>query len=317
MAKKNISEELKLAWENLSKNSNLQRKIVDGISPQVPADFKSTDYDTIRIDTELTSISWDNIEVIITDNIDDWEKELECVPENEKFLEGCQEEIEKYFEKIPVDDKETPVFERCAWYNSYHFGAVDWGMHIKEDCWLEIAKTIYKGDPSCRSKSAAVKSAFLKVFLHELYHHFTDNSATVMELITKDPDIYIRYYYNVYRKDVKKMDKGSLEESLANRYLAGRFDFCKINKHFLNCYLERQSIGYRHFVDYKGSKFRKGRRKLLNQILESVSPPIHDIPIEQIYDLLDQHSYSSGTRMPIYIHYKKGGKKRIILKGRI
>ena len=187
-------------------------------------------------------------------------------------------------------------------------------MHFMEDCWLDIAKTIKKIPGT--TKTDAIKSAFLMVFCHELFHHLTDNSSTSMELIKQDPNLYIDYSTKVYNVDLKKSPKGAIEEALANRFVFGRHEYCNINKHFLFRYLKRQPVGYNRFDDYLDQNFWKGRRELLNQILEGKSIPTQNLPLEQIYDLLDQNQYLSGNKMPIYIHYRKGTKQRIFIKNK-
>jgi hypothetical protein len=320
MPKRNTTEDLILAWEALNKQKGAQTA-TNAAHPQAPLNFNKNNYTTQKLD--IREISWDSIGIDLFDD-SKWPEQINCNELDDKnssenktdkdALNKCKDAIEEYFNNQPKYTDEDSVFEKCAWYQSYHYGTSDWGMHFLEDCWLNIAKEL--SVISGTSKNDAIKSAFLMVFCHELFHHLTDNCATSMELIKQDPKLYIDYSSKVYKTDFKKTPDGALEEALANRFVYGRYEYCKINKHLLFGYLKRQPVGYNRFDDFKDQNFWKGRRELLNQILEVKSPAAYSLPLEQIYDHLDQSSYLGGNKMPIYIHYKKGNKQRIFIKNK-
>jgi hypothetical protein len=74
--------------------------------------------------------------------------------------------------------------------------------------------------------------------------------------------------------------------------------------------------GYCDFDKYTGSKFWAGRRTLINQIYfcSPLPLPTNELPLEQIFEILNQNNYKSGHRIPIWLHTKKGAKSRIFFK---
>jgi hypothetical protein len=324
MSNRNTTEDLIKAWSTLNaKSASTKPKPADpqpqAQHPQAPSSFKPSEYQTYKLD--IKEVNWDKFDVELDDD-GEWPDTLKCdddsqnkelIDQKDSDLNNCTKVINEYFDGLPTYNEETSIFEKCAWYQSYHYGLKDWGMHFLEDCWLNIAKEIKLIKAT---KTEAIKSAFLMVFCHELFHHLTDNSVTSMELIKGDPNLYINYSKNVYSVDLKKAPNGALEEALANRFVYGRYEYCKIHKQFLYRFLKRQPIGYNRFDDYNDQKFWAGRRELLNQVIECKSPTSSNLPLEQVYDHMDQSAYLSGTRMPIYIHYKKGSKQRVFIKNK-
>jgi hypothetical protein len=326
----NSSEEIKKAWELLAaqKKAETKNQITqsENLDPKTPQSFKIEEHDTIKLDLTADLFDWSRIAVDLNLKDEDekeWETILECgkldseINLNEEFknernpLSDCEDAINELFAS-EEQDCATSIFETCAWYTSYHYSASDWGMHIYEDCLIKSAKHIKKYHNY--KKEDCVLAAFIMIFCHELFHHLTDIAITSMELIKSDPNIYIEYSKNVYKVDFNKQPYGALEESLANRYLFGRYKSCKLNKHYLNNLLKREPIGYKHFDKYIGKKFTEGRRHLLNQAFECKSPSIAKLPYEHIYPLLDHKNFAIGIKMPVYLHRKKGTKEKITFK---
>jgi hypothetical protein len=321
----NSSEEIKKAWEELKVNKIGDTTLpkVKGNDPRIPKSFEVEKYESTKLDLEANLFNWEKIVVELSLEEDDgWKTELDCEEASKKvdynakddqpnYLNGCEDEINKMFNGEPGSN-DTSIFETCAWYESFHYGNKDWGMNIYEDCLIKIAKHIKKYHNY--KKEDCVLSAFLMIFCHELFHHLTDIAITSMELIKSDPNIYIQYTKNVYSVDLKKSPKGALEESLANRYVYGRYKSFKLNKHYLFNRLKREPIGYKHFDDFIGKKFTEGRRHLLNQAFECKSPSSAKLPYEHIYPLLDHKNFAIGIKMPVYIHRIKGSKEKVVFK---
>ncbi len=270
------------------------------------------DFTTKSLHSLFKEISWDNLNFIL-DVREDWDREYfecdEAYYRNEKEnYNTCEEEYKRLGEKI-MELWKKPVFETCAWYQSYHYlPRTYWGIHILESCWINTAKKIYMFTAR-GSQNDALKSAFLLIFCHELFHYITDNTASILEVTMNKNDIYKNYTKNVYEKDY--LNPGALEEALANRFLYGRYDFCKINKHLLYYMLKGGPKGYRDFDLYMGNNFWMGKRKLSNQIYYSDSKPKFELPLEQIFEMINAGIFSSGFKIPIWLHTKKGETSKI------
>ena len=325
MSKRETWEDLIEAFDSLNNKSqkdSVKILIESGHLPKDVNPFKKNNedlnqYDTIGLHKLLKEISWDQINLEVEDD-EPWEKINICDPqkgENEKEnYNECVDAFANFAGRISDDwGGGSSVFETCAWYQSYHYlPRTFWGIHILEDCWIATAKKIYKYNPHTKTKNEAMKTAFLFYFCHELFHFVADNTATVLEIIKQNPNLYTDYSSQVYQKDY--LNPGATEEALANRYLYGRYKFCRINKNFLKIILEAQPNGYRDFNKYLGNLFWEGRRILTNQILETKSSPNALLPIEQVFEILDQEQYSTGAKVPFWLHTKKGTISKITFK---
>jgi hypothetical protein len=287
------------------------------------------DYDTQNLMEEVTVLDWDNFD-FDDDELGMWEDfpqfEGPCF---ELYLKrkghyretdhlDCKENFRRYDQEIfngnRRHQRETyTVYEFCAWYTSFrHNMSTPWGIHIKYDCMKDEAKRIYKLNRHLsKNGKDAMKSAFLSIFCHEFFHYQVDLATAVMEL-TRDQPLYKKYFHNVYKQTYN--NPGALEESLANRYLYERHRFCKIRKESLFLLLKNSPPGYNAFDKYTGKKFGEGKRMLSNQILIGDDSPNILLPIEQVFEILNPASYAKGHRIPIYIHYTKGRKERIVFK---
>lgn len=252
----------------------------------------------------------------------DWEGLGRSLGE-EFFLPEGNQRIE---EGEGFSNADSSVFEHCAWYDSYHYGRKNWGIHIGEDCWaglarrlqIEASKANYtnstnpsKGSDFTRS-SEAVRGAFFMLFLHEFFHYQVDIAATMIEITTGRPNYYTNYSRNVYWPSYR--GSGALEEALANRYMFGRFEYCRINRDYLHAKLLLEGPGYRDFHLYKGQNFWQGRRRLMNQILRCVPAVPNEAPIEQLMEILSPDVDAKGNRVPIWLHPSRSGRRRIFIK---
>jgi hypothetical protein len=198
-------------------------------------------------------------------------------------------------------------FERsfCSWYQPYHYlPRQKWGVHLRYDSWLRVAALFYHNCPSIQGrKLESLKSAFLYLYVHELFHNIVENAASVMEILLRKSHMYTKYYSEVYSEVFNSSN--CIEEALSNGYLFLWGEaYCHIDRDFLKDELLKQGPGYHNFLQYSGSNFSKGNRILLSQIRHGHLNPTTCDPIEQLVNILDPTLYSSIHRVPIWLHRK-------------
>jgi hypothetical protein len=205
-------------------------------------------------------------------------------------------------------------FERsfCSWYQPYHYlPRQKWGVHLRYDSWMRVAALFYHNCPSTMERKLdSVKSAFLYLYVHELFHNSVENAASIMEILLRKPHIYTKYYSDVYSNVFNSSD--CIEEALSNGYLfLWAEECCHIDRGFLKDELLKQGPGYHDFIQYSGgggfSDLSKGNRILLSQIRHGDLNPTTTIsydPIEQLVDISDPIQYSSIYNVPIWLHRK-------------
>lgn len=214
--------------------------------------------------------------------------------------------------EIPDDAIVAAEFEKsfCSWYQPYHYLPRDkWGVHLRYDSWMRIAALFYHSCPSLRGRKLdSVKSAFLYLYVHELFHNIVENASSVMEILLGKSHIYTKYYSEVYSNAFNSSN--CIEEALGNAYLfLWAEECCHIDRDFLKDeLLLKQGPGYRNFVQYSSGSgslnFSKGSRILLSQIrYGNLNANTYD-PIEQLVNTSDPIVYSSIYNIPIWIHYK-------------
>ena len=192
----------------------------------------------------------------------------------------------------------------AAWYQPYHYlPRMVWGIHIRYDSWLRIAAKLYRTcHPLIAKDVDAVKAAFLYLFYHALFHYITENASSVLEIISGNPNLYTNYQFNIYSKLFNS--SSCLEESLANSYLFEKAEQCHIDKQYLREELSNQAKGYKQFINYLGSNFLNGSRRLISQIQKGSPNPSADEPLEQIMDISNPMDYDHGHRVPIWLRLK-------------
>ena len=215
-------------------------------------------------------------------------------------------------EKKTTDDTTIvgAEFERsfCSWYQPYHYlPRQKWGVHLRYDSWMKVAALFYHRCPSTAGRKLdSIKSAFLYLYVHELFHNSIENAASVMEILLEKPHIYTKYYSDVY-SSVFNSSK-CIEEALSNGYLFLWAKECHIDRDFLKDELLKQGPGYHDFIKYisDSSNFSKGNRILLSQIRHGDLNPTTTTydPIEQLVDISDPIRYSSIYNVPIWLHHK-------------
>ena len=213
------------------------------------------------------------------------------------------------------DDNDIIVgteFERsfCSWYQPYHYlPRQKWGVHLRYDSWMRVAAHFYHNCPSIMGRKLdSIKSAFLYLYVHELFHNSVENAASVMEILLGKPHIYTKYYSVVYSKVFNSSN--CIEEALSNGYLfLWAEEYCHIDRDFLKNELLKQGPGYQDFIKYissgSSSNLSKGNRILLSQIRHGdLNPTTSYDPIEQLIDISNPIRYSSIYNVPIWLHRK-------------
>ena len=199
-------------------------------------------------------------------------------------------------------------FERnfCSWYQPYHYlPRQKWGVHLRYDSWIRVAALFYHNCPSLLGRKLdSIKSAFLYLYVHELFHNIVENAASIMEILLGKPHIYTRYYSDVYSNVFNSSN--CIEEALSNGYLfLWAEECCHIDRDFLKDMLLKQGPGYHNFIQYSGSNFSKGSRILLSQIRHgNLNPTTYDPIEQQLVDISDPIRYSSIYNVPIWLHHK-------------
>ena len=123
------------------------------------------------------------------------------------------------------------TFDFLAWYQPIHFFGPDWGIFIKQEAIIDLAKEIGRFYPTSlfrlatrrgggfrtsdprRLAAALVRATFSLLFLHEHYHHKTESFSIRLHVV-ENADRFIRYHHNVYEPNLGTSNQ--LEESLAN-----------------------------------------------------------------------------------------------------
>jgi hypothetical protein len=250
--------------------------------------------------SELITPEWHYSESIkLLDSIQiSWNNLGEC-----NLIQTIADSLDKA--KIP-DNIVGGEFERsfCSWYQPYHYLPREkWGIHIRYDSLMRIASLFYHDCPSLVNiKLDSVKSGFLYLFVHELFHHIVENAASIIEIVSSRSHIYTKYYNNVYLEVFNSSN--CIEEALSNGYLFLWAEVCRIDRDFLKERLSSQGPGYHNFIQYIGSNFFEGNRILISQIRHgNLKPTIYD-PIEQILDTSNPIQYSYIHNVPIWLHRK-------------
>jgi hypothetical protein len=191
-----------------------------------------------------------------------------------------------------------------VWYQPYHYlPRTTWGIHIRYDSWLRIAAKLYHNCHPLISKGIdSVKAALLYLYFHTLFHYITENASSMIEIISDNPNTYTDYQFNVYARLFNSSD--CLEETLANSYLFQKAEQCHIDESYLKEELSSHGKGYREFVNYLGSNFLNGSRRMISQIWKGTTNIPSDEPLEQIMDISNPMDYAHDHRVPVWLRRK-------------
>jgi hypothetical protein len=224
---------------------------------------------------ELNSINWKELDCC--DFIKNWVKKF-----NVEKIKDYEDRFEKSF---------------SSWYQPYHFFFENkWGIHIRSDAILRIAKKFYNYCPNMRENtSESVKASFLYVYFHHHYHNIIENCATIIELKYNNPNLYYKYYSNIYSKTLHS--SVCLEELLANEYMVSKMIDVDIDKDFLFNELKHLQ---RSYPDYKDKTNYLLEEEVIKQICsESINSFKHDFDYN-IKITSVQSNYQN--EIPVWIH---------------
>ncbi len=181
---------------------------------------------------------------------------------------------------------DSGIWDLCAWYQPIHFFAYNWGIYIREDCLINLAKNI----SSYVDKSAinilgsevfsksVLRAAFQVFYLHEHFHHKVESFGIRLHVSQGSPSKYLEYKQKVYRPNLYTDD--CLEEALANADSYRRIsDFTRTDpllnqikygaKQYLKDTFKYDPPGYRKAQFYLGQEeFKNGLAILQCQINE-------------------------------------------------
>jgi len=277
-----ILKAVDILYEQGSKNQNSHNPVSSLITPQWHYS------ESIQILDNDIKINWTNLGQIDPKNTMIDSLERMATRPGEAIIGGI--EFERSF---------------CSWYQPYHYLPRDkWGVHLRYDSWIRVSAHFYNNCPNLLGKSLdSLKSAFLYLYVHQLFHNHVENATSLIEILLGKSHIYTKYYSDIYSNVFNTSD--CLEEALSNGYLFLWAEECHIDKDFLKDELLKQGPGYQDFIQYYGSSnFSIGNRKLLSQIRYGDLNPTSCDPIEQLLDFSDPIQYSSVYKVPIWLHHK-------------
>ena len=183
--------------------------------------------DVLQLDNEEKTESENQypceIDIDIFSNSDQWELPddvVERLTEIASTRANNSNENEIWPEEISRGD--SGIWDMCAWYKPIHYFAHDWGIYIREDCIINLAKAISSYvdtralsslGPQLFAKSV-IRAAFQAFYLHEHFHHKVESFGIRLHISQGLPSKYLRYKTNVYRPTL--YTDSCLEEALAN-----------------------------------------------------------------------------------------------------
>lgn len=196
------------------------------------------------------------------------------------------------FESASEIDVSTPEeWDVCAWYQPIHFHGYDWGIFIKEQCLMRLARKICFetgiNTQSLQPRQRAIfakgllRTAFSVFYHHELYHHKTECLGLRFHAVQRRSS-YLGYFNTVY-KPATGTDL-QIEEALANAYMHRAVDqspwvsasLAKAARTYLDKSFPRNPPGYRLAPHYLSNhNFESGQRRFFSQVLEGLPNPTH------------------------------------------
>ncbi|MDO8526475.1 MAG: hypothetical protein Q7T03_02170 [Deltaproteobacteria bacterium] len=151
-----------------------------------------------------------------------------------------KDETEKIRKSIEVKG-----IDALAWYVSYHYRGLQWGIYIPISSLVFLAYNVF-GSLPCNGLTK-IKLAFRALHQHELFHFSTDYMTSQIELITRKP-------CHVISRPKLKNNGGYIawEEQLANAamlqsilYAPGTLKVPNAYKQLLVAIVKQQPAGYR------------------------------------------------------------------------
>lgn len=173
------------------------------------------------------------------------------------FEYGTDETLERAVKQLGKDELTKirkavelhGIDKALAWYVSYHYRGLQWGIYIPVSGLIYLAVDVFQKLQCDLLKK--VRLAFRVLHQHELFHFAADYMASQLELITRKPCY-------VLSKPKLKNDDGFIlwEESLANATMLRSVRFAPRNIKIKGAYaqmlkfVKKQPKGYRDAPDY-------------------------------------------------------------------
>ena len=188
---------------------------------------------------------------------------------------------------------EGESIERLAWYISYHYGEMGWGIYITRTGIYKVANALIAEGYLA---SEAIEQAKALLLRHEQAHFQTDLGITSLEIASN------RQIFVEARRTMNAKSPGwhSIEEGFANA-LARRI--MKKPKDAFDNFLDSSPAGYRDWRKYKPAGDSRSWRDVLVELLHNTKhgfvPPeiatevsnviapkyFGDIPVYEVYDI--------------------------------
>lgn len=182
--------------------------------------------------------------------------------------------------RIPAD--------AIAFYRPFHFPPFEeWGIYIHIERLLEYAKALESSLGTLRlfSRETLTVAVLFEVFHHEFFHHLSEATATVIEVVLSglgEPrPVYLDYWEDRYESEQGAHPHKPLEEALANAYAHNSLSFIsRVKTGYKDGYVAvyqkalekcwpREPAGYREAASYiKGGQIQ-GAADLLSMFLRT------------------------------------------------
>jgi len=167
-------------------------------------------------DYDIYNVDWERL--IVKEN--GWElSHSESVGEFERLIWDIERGI-----KEPTDLGKDG-WDVCAWYQPIHYHGHGFGIYIKEECIINLAKKIAaflefplqtKIHSNLNIIESLIRTSFCLYYLHELYHHKTESFCIRLHVI-EGISRYIPYFDKVYKNN--SGTDNQLEEAIANAFM--------------------------------------------------------------------------------------------------
>jgi predicted RNA binding protein YcfA (HicA-like mRNA interferase family) len=288
----NISEALDILAQY---DIHPEHKVRDVPTPDLPDVGTITDDESIYNTGEMGDIVEEDLIDHDDRRIREWLHELQNIAEaslletpGQISQEDGRPSVDRQSKKS--NGREGPPEPACAWYCPMHYFGADWGIYIRENCMLHVARDVaiimgrrglIKPMPVARLATQALRAGFYALFLHEQFHHKVESAGFRM-LINSKTDRYRPYKTKVYGPTYLTVD--CLEESLANAESYRRLEEPRYKnrldpetreglEEYLLYAFARQPSGYREALNYlPDGTFYPGVRELQSRMLDAKWP---------------------------------------------
>jgi hypothetical protein len=154
---------------------------------------------------------------------------------------------------------EGESIERLAWYISYHYGELGWGIYITRSGIYKVANALIAGG---YPESEAIEQARALLLRHEQTHFQTDLGITSLEIASNRP-IFIEA-----RRTMNAKSPGwhSAEEGFANALARRQM---KKPKDAFDTFLDSSPVGYRDWKKYKPAGDSQTWNMVLTKLLHN------------------------------------------------